>query len=47
MIKRYLEFVNESIELVLESDVVYSKMFRIALSKIENPISKILLDLEK
>lgn len=46
MIKRYLEFVNESIELVLESDVVYSKMFRTALTKIENPISKILLDIE-
>ena len=46
MIKRYLEFVNESIELVLESDVVYSKMFRTALTKIENPISKILLDVE-
>ena len=46
MIKRYFEFINESIGLILESDVVYSKMFRSALTKIENPISKILLDVE-
>lgn len=46
MIKRYTQFVNESKELILESDVVYSKMFRTALTKIENPISKILLDVE-
>jgi hypothetical protein len=46
MIKRYFDFVNESVELILESDVVYSKMFRTALTKIDNPISKILLDVE-
>jgi hypothetical protein len=46
MIKRYFDFINESVELILESDVVYSKMFRTALTKIDNPISKILLDVE-
>jgi len=46
MISKYLEFINESKELILESDVVYSKMFRTALTKIDNPISKILLDVE-
>ena len=46
MIKRYFDFVNESVELILESDVVYSKMFRTALTKIDNPISKILIDIE-
>lgn len=46
MISKYFEFINESIGLILESDVVYSKMFRSALTKIENPISKILLDVE-
>ena len=46
MLKRYFDFINESVELILESDVVYSKMFRTALNKIDNPISKILLDIE-
>jgi hypothetical protein len=46
MIKRYFDFVNESVDLILESDVVYSKIFRMALSKIDNPISKILIDIE-
>jgi hypothetical protein len=46
MIKRYFDFINESVELILESDVVYSKMFRTALTKIDNPISKILIDIE-
>jgi hypothetical protein len=46
MIKKYLDFINESIELVLESDVVYSDKLRLTLSKIENPIAKKLLDIE-
>ena len=46
MLKKYLEFINESIELILESDVVYSDKFRLALSKIENPVSKSLLEIE-
>jgi hypothetical protein len=46
MIKKYLDFINESIELVLESDVVYSDKMRLALSKIENPIAKKLLEIE-
>ena len=46
MLKKYFDFLNESIELILESDVVYSDKFRLALSKIENPISKSLLDVE-
>jgi hypothetical protein len=46
MIKKYLDFINESMELVLESDVVYSDKMRLALSKIENPIAKKLLEIE-
>jgi len=45
MIKSYLEFINESF-LILESDVVYSDKMRLALSKIENPIAKKLLEIE-
>ncbi len=46
MIKKYLDFIKESMDLILESDVVYSDKFRLALSKIENPISKSLLGIE-
>jgi hypothetical protein len=46
MIKRYYEFLNESLELILESDVVYSEKFRKALSKIDSTLSKTILDLE-
>ena len=46
MLKKYLEFINESMELILESDIVYSDKFRLALSKIENPLSKTLLGIE-
>lgn len=46
MLKKYLEFINESMELILESDVVYSDKFRLALSKIETPVSKSLLGIE-
>ena len=46
MLKKYSDFVNESIEFIIESDVVYSDKFRLALNKIESPISKSLLDIE-
>lgn len=46
MIKSYLEFINESLHLILESDVVYSDKMRLTLSKIENPIAKKLLEIE-
>lgn len=46
MLKRYLEFINESFELILESDVIYSDKFRLALSKIDSDISKSLLGIE-
>lgn len=50
MIKKYLEFLNESIDLVLESDVVYSDRFRKAILKIsdsdKSEIAKKLLDIE-
>ena len=36
MIKRYLDFINESLELILESNVVYSKNFRNVMTKIED-----------
>ena len=46
MIKGYLEFISESIDLILESDVVYSDKFRLALNKIDNNIAKSLLSVE-
>lgn len=46
MIKKYLDFLNESIDLILESDVVYSDNFRKAITKVDSPISKKLLDIE-
>jgi hypothetical protein len=46
MIKKYFDFLNESFELILESDVVYSDKFRLVLSKIENPVSTSLLGAE-
>lgn len=45
MIKKYLDFINESY-LILESDVIYSDRMKLALSKIDNPISKFILDIE-
>ena len=46
MIKRYLDFINESLELILESNVVYSKNFRNVMTKIEHPLAKVILDIE-
>lgn len=46
MIKRYSDFINESIELILESEIVYSDKFRNVLSKIDNTISKKLIEIE-
>jgi len=44
MIGKYSEFITES--LILESEVIYSNLFRQALSKLDSPISKSLLDIE-
>lgn len=44
MIGKYLEFITES--MILESDVIYSNLFRQTLSKLDSPISKSLLDIE-
>ena len=46
MLKKYFEFINESLEFILESEVVYSDKFRLALNKIDSEISKSLLDIE-
>jgi hypothetical protein len=46
MIKRYLDFINESLELLLESNVVYSNNFKKVMSKIEHPLAKAILDIE-
>ena len=46
MIKNYQDFINESIDLILESDVVYSDNFRKIVSKITSPVAKKLLDIE-
>ena len=46
MIKKYLEFINEELEILLESNIAYSDNFKKVLSKIDSPLSKTLLDLE-
>ena len=46
MLKRYFDFVNESLDLILESDVVYSDRLRNVLSKINSEISKKLIEIE-
>lgn len=46
MLKKYLEFINESLDFILESEVVYSDKFRLALNKIDSELSKSLLDIE-
>jgi hypothetical protein len=46
MLKKYLDFINESLELILESEVVYSDKMRTALGKVEHPLAKTLLDIE-
>ena len=46
MIKRYLDFVNESLELLLESNVVYSDKLRTVLNKIGGPIAQKLIEIE-
>lgn len=46
MIKKYTEFLNEAVQLILESDVVYSDKFRNVLKKIDSPIAQKLLSIE-
>jgi hypothetical protein len=46
MIKRYLDFINESLEFLLESNVVYSNNFKKVMSKIEHPLAKEILEIE-
>ena len=46
MIKRYLDFINESLELLFESNVVYSNNFRKVVGKIEHPLAKAILEIE-
>ena len=46
MLKRYSEFISESLEFLLESDVVYSDKFRRTINTIESPIAKKLLEIE-
>lgn len=46
MIKRYLDFINESLEMLLESNVIYSNNFKKVMSKIEHPLAKAILDIE-
>jgi hypothetical protein len=46
MIKRYLDFINESLELLFESNVVYSNNFKKVVGKIEHPIAKAIIEIE-
>ena len=45
MIKKYFEFLNESLEFILESEVIYSDKFRLALNKIDSELSKSILEI--
>jgi hypothetical protein len=56
MLKRYIDFITEShdlitesqlIEFLLESDVMFSDNFKKILGKIDNPVAKKILNLEK
>jgi hypothetical protein len=56
MLKKYIDFITEShdlitesqlIEMLLESDVMFSDNFKKVLGKIDNPVAKKILDLEK
>ena len=49
MIKKYLQFINESndsLDILLESNIVYSKKLSKVLSKINSPIAKRLIEVE-
>ena len=46
MIKKYSDFLNENLEFILESNVVYSDSFRKAMTKIDHPIAKAILGVE-
>ena len=47
MIKKYFDFINENLEFLLnESNVVFSDKLRRALTKIDSPIAKKMLDIE-
>ena len=46
MLKRYQEFITESLDLILESDVVYSDKFRKVVSSIDSPIAKKIIEIE-
>ena len=46
MIKNYNEFINESLELLLESNVIFSEKFKSVLRKINSRLSKQILDIE-
>lgn len=46
MIKKYSDFLNENLEFILESNVVYSDNFRKAMTKIDSPVAKAILDAE-
>ena len=46
MIKKYLDFINESLEMILESNVVYSKNFKTVISKIQHPLAQSILEIE-
>ncbi len=45
MIKKYEEYLNESLDLLLESNVEFSKNFLSIISKIDNPIAKDILSI--
>jgi hypothetical protein len=46
MILRYIDFINESSELILESNVIFSDRMKMALNRTDSTIAKKILELE-
>jgi hypothetical protein len=46
MLKKYFDFINENLELILEADIAYSNKFKKVLNKINTPLANKLLEIE-
>jgi hypothetical protein len=46
MLLRYSEFINESMDLIMESNVIFSERMKLALNKTDSPLSKVIIDIE-
>jgi hypothetical protein len=46
MLLKYNEFINESLELILESNIIFSDRMKLALNKTDIPLAKTILSIE-